>query len=359
MKKRTFKIITIFLFSLALILTGCSSNSLTDEGGKNIKLNFATFWPGENFYVTEGHNIWIETIKERVEKETIHNVNFAVFPGGVLLGATEIYEGVVSGAADIGSTCPSYTPGAFPASTVLELPGFKNDNALVSSMTMQEAYEILEDINKEYKDVKVMLFWATGPGDLFTQTPVENLDDLKGMEIRAAAGSVPALQALGATPVTMPMGESYLALSQGIVKGILGPAEIMKGFRLAEVTKSITKTPFLYNTVFVKVMNITTWNSLPPEVQQIFEEVNAEFVIKYAELGKKQSEIGESLAINEYNHKINHLTEEETNKWMEALMPVQEKWVEKSEKIGLPGRAILEKAKVIDSKYSEIYGSEK
>lgn len=359
MKRKSIQIIFIILVSFALILSGCSSKGEVDEKGKKLKLNFATFWPGENFYVTEGHNLWIETIKERVEQETSHTLDVRVFPGGVLLGATEIYEGVVSGAADVGSTCPSYTPGAFPATTALELPGFKNDNAIVSSMTVEEAYRNIEAINKEYKDVKVMLFWATGPGDLFTQSPVRNLEDLKGMEIRAAAGSVAALQALGGTPVTMPMGESYLALSQGIVKGILGPAEIMKGFRLAEVTKSITKTPFLYNTVFVKVMNLKTWNSLPVEVQEIIEEVNAEFVIKYAELGKKQSELGESIALNDYNHELINLSEEEKARWMASLLSVQENWVEQLETKNLPGEEILDKVKEIDEKYSKIYGSEK
>ena len=350
MKRKSILITTILLLSLALILSGCSSKASADEKdekGKSIKLNFATFWPGENFYVTEGHNAWINTIKERVEKETNHTIDISVFPGGVLLGATEIYEGVVNGAADIGSTCPSYTPGAFPATTALELPGLKNDTAMLSSMTMEEAYKTIDAINKEYKDVKVMLFWATGPGDLFTQTPVKTLEDLKGMEIRAAAGSVPALQALGATPVTMPMGESYLALSQGIVKGILGPAEIMKGFRLAEVTKSTTKTPFLYNTVFVKVMNINTWISLPTEVQEIIDEVNAEFVVKYAELGQTQSEIGQELAVKEYNHQVITLSAEEEARWLEALSQVQENWVLQAEKNGLPGREILEAVKKI------------
>jgi len=366
MKNKSVKVIAILFIALTLMLSGCSSkapaSSSSDPNevdGENIKLNFATFWPGENFYVTEGHNAWINTIKERVENETNHSVDISVFPGGVLLGATEIYEGVVNGAADIGSTCPSYTPGAFPSTTALELPGLNNDNAVVSSMTAQEAYETIEAINKEYDDVKVMLFWATGPGDLFTQTPVKSLEDLKGMEIRAASGSVPALNALGAVPVTMPMGESYLALNQGIVKGILGPAEIMKGFRLAEVTKSTTKTPFLYNTVFMKVMNIDTWNSLPSEVQQIIEEVNIEFVMKYAELGKEQSEIGNAMAVDEYTHELIQLSTEEEKRWLDALSKVQDEWVEQSNEIGLPGEEILEKVKELDSKYSEEFGSGK
>lgn len=363
MKKKTnhIKITAILIISIVLILSGCSGTSSPQDENKaqNIKLNFATFWPGENFYVIEGHNAWAKAVKDRVEAETNHTIEFSMFPGGVLLGATEIYEGVINGSADIGSTCPSYSPGVFPATSVFELPGFNNDNALVSSMAIQEAYETMEAIQKEYDDVKVMMFWATGPGDLFTQTPVRTLEDLKGMEIRVASGSVQTMTALGAAPVTMPMGESYLALNQGIVKGILGPAEILKGFRLAEVTKSTTKTPFLYNTIFVKVMNKKTWDSLPKDVQDIIDEVNSDFIKTYGELGKVQSELGEALAVEDYGHEVINLSPDEEERWKSALSEVQINWVQQAEKNGLPGAALLEKAKELDQKYSDIYGSEK
>lgn len=359
MHKRKGFLLAIFLFLLIFLFSACGTSFPEGEdGGLKIKLNMATFWPGENFYVTEGHNLWIQTVKERVESQTSHTFDVVVFPGELLLGASEIYEGVVNGAADLGSTCPSYTPGAFPATTALELPGLKNDNAIVASVTMQEAYETIEAINNEYKDVKLMLFWSTGPGDLFTQSPVRNLQDLKGMEIRSVASSVPSLKALGAAPVTMPMGEAYLSLNQGIVQGILGPAEILKGFRLAEVSKYSTKTPFLYNTVFMKVMNLETWNSLPLEVQEIIDEVNAEFLIHYAGLGKIQSDLGQKLALESYGHELIVLDKDEEAKWLEALVDVREKWIIQNEKKGLPAREIVNEIFRLDQKNSALYGTE-
>lgn len=359
MQKRRVFFLAILFLSLMFFLSACSpSFPQGEDGGLKIKLNMATFWPGENFYVTEGHKLWIDTVKERVESQTKHSFDVAIFPGELLLGASEIYEGVVNGAADLGSTCPSYTPGAFPATTGLELPGFRNDNAIVASFTMQEAYEQIQAINDEYKDVKVMLFWATGPGDLFTQKPVRKLEDLRGMEIRSVASSVPSLRALGAAPVTMPMGEAYLALNQGIVEGILGPAEILKGFRLAEVSQYSTKTPFLYNTIFMKVMNLETWESLPLEVQEIIDQVNAEFLMVYAQLGKIQSDLGQKLAIEEHKHELILLDAQEEEHWLSALAGVRERWISQHEKKGMEAREILDQLIAIEETFSEIYGSE-
>ncbi|OEH86953.1 hypothetical protein BHU72_01465 [Desulfuribacillus stibiiarsenatis] len=355
------KILTLMLIisMVAFVFTGCSSAKPTSEsGGKNIKLNFATFWPSEDFQVADGHKAWVEEIKNRVEAETPHTIDIVLHPGGSLLGATEIYAGVSDGIADIGTTAPSYTPGVFPATSAFELPGLKNDNALVASLAIQEAFDTYEAIQKEYKDVKVMHFWATGPGDIISNKPINTLEDVKGMEIRVAGGSVPVIQALGGTPVSMSMSEAYLALDSGIVKGILGPTDILKGFKIAEVTKNVVKAPSLYNIVFVKVMNQKTWDSLPADVQKIFDEVNAEFVKKYGTLRAEHAIVGLQYAIEKHGMNVIELSPEEEKKWLDAISNVQDKWATDVSKNGVNGQDVLKKVRELDEKYSAQYGNE-
>ena len=357
------KLVTLFVLGMAaaLAFAGCSPGDApaADNGsadGQHWELNFATFWPSEDFQVEEGHKAWAREIKERVEAETPHTIDFAWHPQGVLLGPTEIYEGVADGAADLGSTCPSYTPGIFPVTGAFELPGLENDNALVSSMVIQEAFETFDLVHQEYEDVKIMHFWATGPGDLLSSSPIRSLEDLQGMEIRVAGGSVPVMEALNATPVTMPMSESYESLRTGLVKGILAPTDTLKGFNLAEVTDYITKTPYLYNIIFMKVMNWDTWNSFPPEVQQIFEEVNERYVYEYGVLRTEHTLAGETFAVETYGHEIIQLSPEEEARWLEAIDPVQQRWIDNATAQGLPGEEIMNKARELDKKYSEHYG---
>jgi len=367
MKKRWSAILIMLALAAALAFSGCGPTDTpapangependVDLAGQHWELNFATFWPSEDFQVEEGHRAWAREIKERVEAETPHTIDFAWHPGGLLLGPTEIYEGVADGAADLGSTCPSYTPGIFPVTSAFELPGLENDNALVSSMVIQEAFDTFDLVHQEYEDVKIMHFWATGPGDILSGRPVRSLEDIRGMEIRVAGGSVPVMEALGATPVTLPMSESYVALDTGIAQGILAPTDVLRGFMLAEVTGYITKTPYLYNIIFMKVMNWDTWNSFPPEVQQIFEEVNERYVYEYGVLRTLYTLSGQEYAVDTYGHEVINLPPDEEARWLEAIDPVPQRWIDDANAKGLPGEEIMMKAREIDTKYSQQYG---
>ncbi len=358
----------LFILTLLIVpaITGCQPSAEPEpapeteeeqeETAQQFNLQFATFWPAMDFQVTEGHEIWAKEISDRVASETPHTVNFQFHPGGALLGAVEIYEGVAAGAADLGTTCPSYTAGIFPLTEAFELPGYNNDNALVASLTMYEAWKRNELLQKEYEDVKVMFFWATGPGDFMTNTPVRTLDDLSGQQIRAVGGTVASVEALGATAVGLPMSESYVALDSGIVNGILGPTDTLKGFRLAEVTNYITKTPFIYNIIFMKVMNLDTWNSLPPSVQQIFEEVNEKYVIEYGKLRADYTVEGQKYAVEEYGHEVFELNAEEKARWIERLEPMVQSWIEKTDNLGLPGQEIVDLVRELDADFSAEYG---
>lgn len=317
-------------------------------------LQMATFWPASAFQVAEGHGSWIEEIERRSEGR----VSIHLHAGEALLGAREIYEGVATGVADIGSTCPAYTPGMFPLFAAFELPGFNNDNALVATMTVQEGYEAFkEELGiDEFEDVKVLHFFATGPGNLMTTEPIRNLEDMKGKSIRSVGGTVPSLEILGATPVSMPMSEAYLALDQGIVHGLLAPNEVLTAFRLAEVIDYITKTPFLYNIVFIKIMNLDTWNSLPPDIQEIFETVSAESVQAYGELLTQHTRSGLESAVENNGVEVFELSSEEEEKWLERLSTIVDDWIEKTEGDNLPGRQAVDIVRELDKKYSEMHG---
>lgn len=365
-KSKLFLILFIVAMTLIMVITGCAQTAPQDtendengeeEDAQHWDLQFATFWPAGDFQVAEGHEVWAREISDRVAAETPHTIDFTMQAGGLLLGPTEIYEGVAAGSADLGTTAPLYTMGMFPLTMGLELPGYNNDNPLVASVTMHEAWKMSPELQKEYEDVEVMFFWATGPGDFMTNKPIRTMEDLSGQQIRAAGGSALAINALGGTSISMPMSDSYLALDSGIVDGILAPTDTLKGFQLAEVTQYITKTPFVgYNVIFVKVMNKDTWNSFPASVQQIINEVNEKYVIEYGKLRTDHTVLGQQYAVEQFGHEVFELDASEQDRWMERITPIPEKWVKDTEAGGLPGQLIYDLYMELDAKYSDMYG---
>ncbi len=369
MRTKIFLLMLVLALVLVPVISGCEADpdpepdpepddpvDEPEEEGQSFTLQFATFWPEGDFQVAEGHKSWAQEISERVAAETPHTVNFEWHYAQALLTMPELYSGVADGVADISTTCPAYTPGVFPLTDAFEQPGFNNDNALVASMTMHEAWKQYGPLQEEYADVKIMHFWATGPGDFMTNTRVETMEDLDGLDIRAVGGTIPWVTALGANPVSFGMGASYENIETGVVDGLLAPTDTLQGFRLAEVTQYITKAPGAYNIIFMKVMNWDTWNSFPESVQQIFDEVNEEYVEIYGMLRTDYTVAGQEFGVQEHGMEVIELSDDEWQRWVDLIDPIMESWVEEAEAAGLPGQEVMDLALELDAKFSEMYG---
>ncbi len=357
MRHKFLVLLVMFGLFVLMSLFGCGTANDTESDGTQIRpieLSMVTFWPATHPQVSEGHMSWIREVEERTEGRVKINLH----AGESLLGAREIFNGVAAGVADIGSTCPSYTPGMFPLSEVYELPGYQNVNSVAASMTAHYGYkDIREQLGvDEFNEVKVLMFWATGPGNIMGKFPVNTLEDVQRLEIRAVGGSTAPVRILGAVPHAMPMSEAYLALDQGLVNSILGPNDILEGFRLAEVVDYLTETPFLYNMAFVKVMNKKAWNALPEEVREVFEELNDEFALKYGKLFADASRQGLKFAKDRHGLEKIELSENEEKRWQDRLTRIVDDWIREKEAQGLPGSDAVSIVRELDAKYSQKYG---
>jgi len=349
MVRKKLLLVSLVLISLVLFTAACSSGEGKASDSETVELTFAHFWPATHPFETDFVQPWAAAIAEA----TGGKVKVTSYPGETLLKADAVYDGVVNGVADIGASCFSYTRGRFPVVEVFELPGITYNNSKVASKV---AWEGIKQLNpKEVQDTKLMLVLTTGPGDLFTKKPVNKLEDLKGMEIRATGLSAKTLETLGATPVAMAQSEAYEAMSKGVVQGNLGPVEVLQGWKQAEVTDYLIRTPFLYNTLFFVTMNIDKWNSLSPEIQKAIEEVNARFFEEVAMgLWDKQNEAALKFALKEGMQEI-RLSDAEAARWKKQVEPILEDYAARMDEKGLDGKAILTTVIGLAEKYNSEY----
>ena len=308
-----------------------------------IKLSYANFPPAPTFPCVQ-----MERWKKEVENRAGGKVAINTYPGGTLLGAKAMMDGVIAGQADIGCLCMAYQPGRFIVTNSTALPvGFPN--ATVASLSLLDLYKKYKP--EEFAKVKVLTMFTCAPANIYAKVPVKNLDDLKGLELRASGGVAQVLKALGATPVGMPQSETPEALQKGVVKGAASSLETLMDFKYAELCKYVT----IFNGPiypFAVVMNMDKWNSLPKDVQKVMDDLAMEqawWTGNYMD-----NHVNESIEWSKKNHniEITKLTQKELAKWNELLKPITDKWIENAKAKGLPARAILEDIKVAKEYHS-------
>jgi TRAP-type C4-dicarboxylate transport system substrate-binding protein len=247
--------------------TSAGNDAVAEEGGDNLpqlRLSLANYLPAGNPSEEYVVNPLIEGLKAG-------NMEVEYFPGATLLEGDQILDGVINGTADMGIVAVAYTVGRFPISFMFEYPA-EYVSAKAASYTMRDAIEQLQPA--ELSDVKILFPFCSGPGAFLSKVPIRSFDDMKGLQIRANAIQAEAMQAVGAVPATLTMGETYDALRSGIVDAFVGLQDAGYTFKLYEVAQNMTFYPFC-NIAFYVVMSNDTYNALTDEQKQIVDDVSA------------------------------------------------------------------------------------
>ncbi|MDI7259302.1 MAG: TRAP transporter substrate-binding protein [Thermodesulfobacteriota bacterium] len=300
---------------------------------KPVELNYSTFFPAPHRMTV----LAVEWGKE-LEKRTDGRVKVTMFPGGTLTKGEVAYDGVVKGISDFALSVLGYTRGKFPLTEVIDLPlGYKTGYA--ATRVINDYYKKFKP--KEFDEVQVMYFHAHGPGILHTKKPVNKLEDLKGMKIRSTGLAAKIVEKLGGAPVAMPMGETYDALSRGVVEGSMAPIEALQGWKWGEVVKFTTENfGSSYSTGFFVVMNKAKWAALPPDTQRIIEKLNEEWIEKTGKAWDEIDKAGKDFVLK-LGNKITPLSQEEDWRWTKLVKPIYDDYVKDMKAKGLPGEEAL------------------
>ncbi len=301
---------------------------------KVIKLKYTNFFPpGHPIAVLSGD--WCK----EVEKRTNGRIKISYFPGNTLCPPQQAYDSVVKGIADIGQTLAAYASGRFLLTEVLAQPVGYTSNGQ-PTRTCNAFY--LKFKPKEFADSEVMYIHGHGKGMFHTVKVLSSIADLKGLRIKANAENQEIVTSLGASPVALPISETYDALLKGLCDGILLPFEALKGWKFVDLMKtSIPSDPMAYTAPIPVFMNKDKWKSISKEDQKTIEKINEEWVEKQAQLWEKLEKEGEEDAIKK-GVKILKPTKEENDLIAEKMKTVRAEWVKKMSAKGLPAQEAMD-----------------
>lgn len=86
---------------------------------------------------------------------------------------------------------------------------------------------------------------------------------------------IKAIQAMGATPTPMPLGEVYPALTQGVIDGVENPISVLQGQKLYEQARYLTMVNYLTNTS-VWIGGEAFFSTLSPEQLEMIHQTGYE-----------------------------------------------------------------------------------
>ena len=307
------------IISLAFILSGLN---LPDCSAKEIRLKVAQYFPPPSFQAKV-----LEEFCRDLEKRTNGAVKVDYFSGGSLLKAPAMFDGVVSGIADIGYSHVYYTAGRMPVTEAAGLPlGYPS--AWVASQALNDFYHEFKP--KEFDQVKV-LWLNTSPNSAIATAskPIRKLEDLKGLTIRAPGQAGEVIKALGGTPAPTPMMEVYDAISKGVIDGEASNFETLFAFKFAEVVKYTTSVWEINNPFpFYLVMNKNSYNKLPPDIRAIFDTLVGEYKERYILMWNSIDFVGKKFGLSKGVEFI-ELPPSELPRWQAAVEPVIDDYVKR------------------------------
>ncbi|SOH95316.1 TRAP-type C4-dicarboxylate transport system, substrate-binding protein [Monaibacterium marinum] len=282
---------------------------------------------------------------ELIEEESNGRIDFELYPSMQLGGAAPaLYQQIADGVVDGGWFSPGYTPGRFPGVDALQLPFITSMNAEESSRAAFRYYQ--EFLEEEFSGVKVLALHVHGRGVVHTRgVTVETLEDMAGLKLRGPSQQASALlEAMGATPIGMPVPAFPEALSKGVVDGGVIPWEIVPALRVHELADSHTEMGgdrSMYNTVFVLAMNLDSYNNLPDDLRAVIDANSGLVASAWAGRAADTGDIpGREETVATGNTMI-QLDDAETARWAALADPVIAEWIASMEARNLPGAQMV------------------
>jgi TRAP-type C4-dicarboxylate transport system substrate-binding protein len=240
------------------LAAGIAAGALLASTASAEELKFANFTPP---FHTINASV-IEKLDEALSEATGGETTMRGYHGGELgAGPVEQYVRVVQGVADAAWGLPGYTSSQFETTMIVELP-----NAIPLDKPGYEslwaAYD--EHLADEFPGTVPVALWTSEPNifimkDHEIRTPA----DVEGLKLRVAgATAADVVEALGGTPVQMPINGVYNALQTGLIDGVITGASTLSDFKLDEVANSYTLGANLGRLAFYTVMNQGTHDGL-------------------------------------------------------------------------------------------------
>ncbi|HAY48092.1 MAG: C4-dicarboxylate ABC transporter substrate-binding protein [Thalassospira sp.] len=209
---------------------------------------------------------------ERVGTLTGGRISIEMLPVGSVVEHNETQDAIAAGILDGHITDTSYFSGKDPAFGLIANPvgAWSDPQEMFRFMEYGGGKELMNSLVEPYG---LHFIGATTPGleAFVSAVPLDGVDDLKGLKMRAPEGMVnEVFAAAGATPVNIPGSEVFTSLDKKVIEAA---DYTVFSTNQAQGLHDIAKHPVypgFHSMPLVEVsMNKAKWDGLPADLQEI------------------------------------------------------------------------------------------
>lgn len=326
----------------SLFISTALALTLGATSGEAREMRVSSFEPAQGFYSSKILSVWIEGINEKLSKGN----SFKLYPGSILGAPPAQAELVKAGVADVALVVPTYTPGLFPLTGVVEIPGLIDSSTagadVLSTLSEDGALEA------EYADYKVIALFTTPAYRFFmTDKPVEAPSDLSGLKLRSPSKFGSELfEMVGASGVGIPAPQVYENLERGVVSGAVWVMDAYRTFRLNEVAPNITTAGFITSPMAI-LMNKRTYDALSDADKSAIDDMSGRFTAEWiaSVVDQTDQEIEEAFrAAGEVT--FVDIDPDAPGAWADAFAGAETAWVD-GQRDPAAAQAALDRAKTV------------
>lgn len=217
---------------------------------------------------------WMKAFKAGVEARAPGKIAVEIYPANQLGQIPATVEGVAMGTIEITAPASGFLIGLEPRFQVFDAPG------LFPSLAAAQKVFADPDVRKrmsEYgatKGLEPIAVLAHGPIMLLSGKSIRKVEDFKGQKIRvpgAAPLQIEPFRKLGASPLSMPLGEVLSAMQNRTIDGLVASSTVFTAFKYYDLAKGLTSLPGSY-LIVPAMANKDFLKSLGPQLEAIVRE---------------------------------------------------------------------------------------
>ncbi len=237
--------------------------------------------------VNDAPHEWMKAFKAGVEQRSNGRIKVELYPASQLGQIPTTVEGVAMGTIEFAIPATGFLIGLEPRFQVLDAAGMFDSVAHSQKVLADPAVQARLASFGEARGVELLLIGNNGPLMQVSHKPIRSVADFKGLKIRVPGGAPlhgEPFKKLGASPISIPLGEVLPALQNKTIDGAIMSFNVLTMFKYYDVAKTATYLPGQY--IFVAgIVNRNFMNQIGPELAAIVREEARKAAVVFSTYG--------------------------------------------------------------------------